>query len=66
MKDLLFHCVYRPSRNLLQTLCVPNRFLHLLVFSEKSKYEGVISSRRLAGQILLVSGMEHSEDTELR
>ena len=49
MKDLcLPHRIHRPSRILLKTLCVANRFLHMPVFLEKGRYEGVLSSRRLA------------------
>ena len=48
MKDLLPHRIHRPSGILLQTLCVANRFLHLLALSEKGRYEGALSGRRLA------------------
>ena len=42
MKDLLLpHRIHGPSSILLQTLCVANRFLHLLVLSEKGRYEGI-------------------------
>ena len=48
MKNLLPHRIHWPSRILLQTLCVANRFLHLLMLSEKGRYEGALSGRRLA------------------